>query len=88
MSATKLNRKGDGRMGFDFDNGLFTGESVLVRDDPSIYGTAQRWEYSIYAYYDYDENKYITINGDEWDQCIQYEGNEKFLGTCDDPYEE
>ena len=70
-------------MGFDFENGLFTGQPVLVRNDP--YGMAHRWEYSIYAYYDFNEDQYITINGYEWDQCIPYEGNEKLLGTYDDP---
>ena len=69
----------------DVSKGFFTGQPVLVRDDKSIYGTRQRWEYSIYAYYDYDANIHITINGDEWDQCIPYEGNEKLLGTYDDP---
>lgn len=68
----------------DVRNGFFTGQPVLVRDNPSLYGTTQRWEYSIYAYYDDDENQYITINGYEWDQCIPYEGNEELLGTYGD----
>ena len=72
----------------DVSREFFTGQPVLVRDSQSIYNTAQKWKYSIYAYYDFDENLYITINGDEWGQCIPYEGNEKLLGTCDDPSEE
>ena len=72
----------------DMRNEFFTGQPVLVRDNSTLYGAAQKWEYSVYAYYDFDENQYITINGYEWDQCLPYEGNEKFLGTCDDPYEE
>lgn len=73
----------------DVRKGFFTGQPVLVRDNITpLYNTAQKWEYSIYAYYDFDENQYITINGYEWDQCIPYEGNEKLLGTYENPSEE
>ena len=76
------------------------GQPVLVRDEPDpepfMRGfialesrqRPDRWELSLYAYYDKLNDQHITINGFGWDQCIQFEGNEKLLGTYDDPSEE
>lgn len=53
---------------------------VLVRDN---YGFI--WKPAVFGFY-YQEalNKFVSIGGISWGQCIPYEGNEHLLGTTDD----
>ena len=53
-------------------------EWVLVRD-----GKNDNWHLDIYSHMDDD---YICV-GNNWMQCIPFEGNEHLLGTSDSPEE-
>lgn len=61
-------------------------DKVLVRKDQNDDGDPDTWVISYFM----DESiaGYRVLNGEWFDQCIQYEGNEHLLGTTDKPKEE
>ena len=58
-------------------------DKVLVREDCMDDGSPDIWVISLYM----DEccAGYRMINGEWFDQCIPYEGNEHLAGTTDEP---
>lgn len=61
-------------------------DKVLVRKDENDDGDPDTWVISYFM----DESiaGYRVLNGEWFDQCIPYEGNEHLLGTTDKPKEE
>lgn len=54
-------------------------EKVLVRDDAAHDG----WRASFFSHY--ENGRPVTVNGWSFSRMIPYEGNEKLLGTRDEP---
>lgn len=60
-------------------------DKVLVRHyDVSLWQPAFFWKF----FDELSKTPYYTIDGNKWEQCIQYEGNEHLLGTTDKPKED
>ena len=61
-------------------------DKVLVREDENDDGGPATWVISLFM----DESiaGYRVLNGEWFDQCIPYEGNEHLVGTTDKPKEE
>lgn len=60
-------------------------DKVLVREDKSYGGEPDTWVISFFM--DESISGYRVLNGQWFDQCIPYEGNEHLLGTTDKPKE-
>ena len=60
-------------------------DKVLVRHyDVSLWQPAFFWKF----FDELSKTPYYTIDGNSWEQCIPYEGNEHLVGTTDKPKEE
>jgi hypothetical protein len=57
-------------------------DKVLVRHyNVSLWQPAFFWKF----FDELSKTPYYTIDGNKWEQCIQYEGNEHLVGTTDKP---
>ena len=63
-----------------------TFDRVLVRKDEDADGEPDTWVISYFM--DKSVAGYRVLNGEWFDQCIPYEGNEHLLGTTNKPKEE
>ena len=59
-------------------------DKVLVRD-----GNREKWQCALFSNYDKEQPYSFITTGDNYKQCIPFEGNEHLLGTtdmCDEMY--
>lgn len=59
-------------------------DKVLVRD-----GNREKWQCALFSNYDKEQPYSFITTGDNYKQCIPFEGNEHLLGTtdmCDEQY--